>query len=237
MSTRENQPRPRVLQTNEPLPEMRQPGYYPGFNTMNQAPFWDEATRRTVEKRTEEPPPIRFFTAKQVQLMTCVLEHVLPQSDREPSRRIPLVNHLDERLYSGKISGFRYEGMPPDADAYRLAMRAFEAMAQEVYGCRFDECSYAQREELLESLNEGQPAGGNELWSQMPLKRFWTMLLHDAASAYYAHPWAWDEIGFGGPAYPRGYMRLERGEPEPWEVEERRYDWVAPEGARSDKKI
>ena len=46
--------------------------------------------------------------------------------------------------------------------------------------------------------------------------------------AYYAHPWAWDEVGFGGPAYPRGYMRLERGEPEPWEVEEQRYEWAAP---------
>ena len=26
--------------------------------------------------------------------------------------------------------------------------------------------------------------------------------------AFYSHPWAWNEIGFGGPAYPRGYMRL-----------------------------
>jgi hypothetical protein len=27
-------------------------------------------------------------------------------------------------------------------------------------------------------------------------------------SAFYSHPWACYEIGFGGPAYPRGYMRL-----------------------------
>ena len=27
-------------------------------------------------------------------------------------------------------------------------------------------------------------------------------------AAFYSHPWAWNEIGFGGPAYPRGYMRL-----------------------------
>ncbi len=26
--------------------------------------------------------------------------------------------------------------------------------------------------------------------------------------AFYSHPWAWNEIGFGGPAYPQGYMRL-----------------------------
>jgi hypothetical protein len=51
---------------------------------------------------------------------------------------------------------------------------------------------------------------------------------------YYAHPWSWDESGYGGPAYPRAYMRLERGEPEPWEVEECRYEWEAPRAALSD---
>ena len=58
------------------------------------------------------------------------------------------------------------------------------------------------------------------------MHRFWVLLVQDCVDAYYSHPWAWDEIGFGGPAYPRAYMRLERGEPEPWEVEEKRYDWA-----------
>jgi len=30
-------------------------------------------------------------------------------------------------------------------------------------------------------------------------------------AAFYSHPWAWNEIGFGGPAYPRGYIRLGQG--------------------------
>jgi hypothetical protein len=65
--------------------------------------------------------------------------------------------------------------------------------------------------------------------------RFWQLIMGDAIDAYYAHPWAWDEVGFGGPAYPRAYTRLERGEPEPWEVEEKRYEWLAPEAAVSDE--
>jgi hypothetical protein len=36
-------------------------------------------------------------------------------------------------------------------------------------------------------------------------------------SAFYSHPWAWNEIGFGGPAYPRGYARLAAGQRENWE--------------------
>jgi len=60
------------------------------------------------------------------------------------------------------------------------------------------------------------------------------MLLEDSVNVYYAHPWAWDEIGFGGPAYPRGYMRLENGLPEPWETDEVRYIWTAPADTLSD---
>ena len=33
-------------------------------------------------------------------------------------------------------------------------------------------------------------------------------LLPDVVFAYYAHPTAWNEIGFGGPASPRGYVRM-----------------------------
>ena len=68
----------------------------------------------------------------------------------------------------------------------------------------------------------------------MPVHRFWAMLMEDCVTAYYSHPWAWDEIGFGGPAYPRGYMRLENGLPEPWEKDEQRYDWNAPVDSLSE---
>ncbi len=44
-------------------------------------------------------------------------------------------------------------------------------------------------------------------------------------ACFYSHPWAWNEIGFGGPAYPRGYSRfgspeLQPAERETWEGRE-----------------
>ncbi len=38
--------------------------------------------------------------------------------------------------------------------------------------------------------------------------------MRSVLSAFYSHPWAWNEIGFGGPAYPRGYARLGAGQRE-----------------------
>jgi hypothetical protein len=45
-------------------------------------------------------------------------------------------------------------------------------------------------------------------------------LLKTLVSIYYAHPEAWNEIGFGGPASPRGYARLGMDRRDPWEAEE-----------------
>jgi hypothetical protein len=44
--------------------------------------------------------------------------------------------------------------------------------------------------------------------------------MRDLLTVFYAHPWSWNEIGFGGPAYPRGYARLGVGLSEEWEGEE-----------------
>ena len=52
-----------------------------------------------------------------------------------------------------------------------------------------------------------------------PAKTFFARrILVDVPPLYYSHPKAWNEIGFGGPASPRGYVRLEGDRPDPWEA-------------------
>jgi len=222
-------------QTKQPLQPRPQPGYYPRFSTLSQKDFWDEATRTVVEARVHQVPPIRFFSPDQLKIITAVLDRVIPQDDRDEDHRIPVVNLIDERLYTGRIDGYRYEDMPPDSDAYRLGLEAIDAISRTMHGKPFVELSPTQQDEALWSIHEDKPQGGEEIWKQMPADRFWILLVSDAVDAYYSHPYAWDEIGFGGPAYPRGYFRLENGLPEPWEVNEQRYEWEAPPDTLSDR--
>jgi len=227
--------RPVDPQTGARMTPREQPGYYPGFSTLAQQNFWDEATRRTVLDRVHKVPPIRFFAPEEVRLMEAVTGHLLPQDDRMPSRRIPIVARIDERLHKKEGHGYRFEKMPPDRVAYRRGFLALEQMAQKSYGRPFLELAWADQQELLKSVHDAKPMPGAEIiWKEMEIHRWWAMVLGDCCEAYYSHPWAWDEIGFGGPAYPRGYMRLEHGEPEPWEVAEKRYEWNAPPEALSD---
>ena len=221
--------------TGARIPPREQPGYYPGYSTLAQQNFWDEATRRKVLERVHKVPPIRFFSKVEERLMIVLCDHLLPQDDRMPNRRIPIIHFIDERLHSGRIPGYRFEKMPPDGVAYRRGFDALNRMAKHNNGGEFLEIAWGNQHKLLKSIHDAKPlAGAEDIWREMEIHRWWALVLGDCCEAYYAHPWAWDEIGFGGPAYPRGYTRLENGEPEPWEKKEKRYEWDPPPDALSD---
>ena len=214
--------------TGGELRDLDQPGYYPGYSTLDQQKSWEGATRTLVRERVEKTPHIRFFSQQEVALLGAVIDRVMPQDDRTEGRTVPILPVLDERLYKNSLNGFRYEDMPPDQAAYKLAIKAIEEMAHKRFQQPFIDLTVHRQELILKSLHDGKPNPEHALWKKMPVHRFWAMLMEDCVTAYYSHPWAWDEIGFGGPAYPRGYMRLENGLPEPWEKDEQRYDWNAP---------
>jgi hypothetical protein len=217
------------------LPPREQPGFYPGFSTLDQKDWWDAATRDVVLDRVDNVPPIRFFNSDEAALLDAVCECVLPQADRVAERRIPLVNYVDERLAKHMINGYRFEDMPPDEEAMRLGLAGIDRMATDTYGRHFLDLTFPEQEILLKSIHDGEPKGGGDIWQRLPTGRFWPVLLAAIVEAYYSHPWAWDEIGFGGPAYPRGYMRIARGMPEYWECDEQRYEWDAPPDSISGK--
>ncbi|MBV9690138.1 MAG: gluconate 2-dehydrogenase subunit 3 family protein [Ktedonobacteraceae bacterium] len=220
--------------TDRPLPPRAQPGYYPGFHTLSQQAFWDEATRKVVLDRVEHVPAIRFFSAQEAQLMQAVCNRLLPQDDRDAAHKIPVVNYIDDRLYNRRIDGYRFEDMPDDHEAHQLGLQAIEAIAQHLFQRSFVQLEPQEQDQVLQTIHDANPPAGEDIWQKMSVMHFWLLLMQDVIEAYYAHPYAWDEIGFGGPAYPRGYMRLEGGKPEPWEVQEQRYEWQAPPTALSD---
>jgi hypothetical protein len=220
--------------TGRAIRNLDHPGYYPGYSTLKQKNAWDETTLSVVQQRVNTEPPIRFFTPGQAALLTAIIDRVMPQDDRSPARTIPILPAIDERLYTNTLNGFRYEDMPPDREAYQLGLEAIAEMAQQRFHADFTALPVYRQELLLKSLHDGKPDPMHPVWERMPVHRFWALLMEDCVTPYYAHPWAWDEVGFGGPAYPRGYMRLENGLPEPWEKDERRYEWKDPPDSVSE---
>lgn len=100
-------------------------------------------------------------------------------------------------------------------------MAALEAEAAAAYGARFGALTPEDQDILLKRMQDG--ALTSTAWTGMPCKPFFEhRVLADITHAYYAHPVAWNEIGFGGPASPRGYVRMQLDRRDPWEPVEAR---------------
>jgi hypothetical protein len=182
-------------------------GRYPDYDVLANAKHWDDVTREVVLKRAREIPPVRFFDALEEQVLRQFLDVVLAQ-DRDP--RIPVFEMVDAKMHAGELDGYRYVDMPEDPETWRIVARGLRAEG-------FVEAGHEQRVELVKRFTQGDFE-----WEGVNVKRAWSVVMRGALSTFYSHPWAWNEIGFGGPAYPRGYMRLQPGLPgrEPHEAKE-----------------
>ena len=193
---------------------------YPGWQALGQRGHWDEATRKVVLDRVEHVPPYRFFAPQQRRTLEALAERVLPQAHRPPERRVPIGPWIDQ-LCAGRFEhGTRYADMPPQRDAWRLGLAGLDQTSQAHYGASFADLDAPRQDAVLRMIAEGNPLG--DAWRELPARRWWQSLaLRQISGVYYAHPYAWDEIGWGGPAYPRGYYALNHGAPEPWEPRQR----------------
>jgi len=189
-------------------------GRYPDYDVLEEAGAWDEPTRAVVLARIDDVPEREFFTDAEAATLTALCDNVLAQ-DSEP--RIPVLAFVDAKHAAGKTEGYRYAGMPPDSETWRLVARGLDEAAGGGPGV-FAEIDADARAKIVDAFASGELEGG--AWAELDVSRAWSVVTRDALAAFYAHPWAWNEIGFGGPAYPRGYARLGVGVSEAWEGEE-----------------
>jgi hypothetical protein len=197
-------------QRNGVTPQMH--GRYPDYNVLDEAEHWDEATRRVVLERIEQVPPIRFFTSGEARTLGAFCDVVMAQ-DREP--KIPVLNMIDAKLFAGKLDGFRLDGMPDDRETWRRVAVGLDAAARQHRARDFAGASHDVQRNVIDALSNGKLHG--EVWDELDPASAWGVVMRAILSAFYSHPWAWNEIGFGGPAYPRGYARLGAGQRESWE--------------------
>jgi hypothetical protein len=194
---------------------------YPDFDITSTDKWnldWDEKTRRLVIDRVENVPAYRFFSAEEARLLEAVCDCVLPQDDRPEKERVPIAPWIDESLYRGEGIGYRYENMPEDRQAYRLGLKAIDETARHLFDVAFIALGRADQKEIMHQISEGSPPG--EAWRSFPVVLFFQRLMSDIITNYYAHPAAWAEIGFNGPASPRGHIRLRLNFRDPWEARE-----------------
>ncbi|PYS77729.1 MAG: hypothetical protein DMF66_08855 [Acidobacteria bacterium] len=192
---------------------------YPRYNVLDKwsSPDWDDQTREVVRRRLEEVPEIRFFTAAEARTLAAVAERIIPQPDRRETEKIPIVPWIDEKLYEDERDGYRYE----EFEAWRNGLVGINETAQALFwGKTFVDLDPLSQDMVLTHVARGDAPGAT--WKRMPAARFFKSVLSiTIVKIYYAHPAAWNEIGYNGPSSPRGHVRKWEGGVDPWEAQER----------------
>lgn len=158
-------------------------------------------------------PRLRAIPAGSEPSFRILLVRLLAQ-DTAP--QVPVAEMIDERLAERRGDGYRYADMPEDWEAWPRSIVGLDAMSRAEQGRPFHDLDRHAQIDQLERL-----ADGSGDLDGLPMQRVFSLWTRYACDAFYSHPWAWNEIGFGGPAYPRGYKNLGLDHREGWERTER----------------
>lgn len=192
---------------------------YPGYDVLDKrsTPSWDDPTRAVIAQRLATPVEPRFFNAVEWLAVRAVCACIVPQAEAQPV--VPLAALLDARLQKNAGDGYRDARLPPLQQAWRTALAALDAESRAHHELPFGSVGKTSQIALLEAMQRGELK--SDAWLGMPADLFFAeRLLHDVCSTYYSHPHAWSEMGFGGPANPRGYVRMVFDRRDPWEAAE-----------------
>ncbi len=191
-------------------------GRFPGFDALAQADQWDQVTAGIVLARLALPKMLSFFTAAEVAVAAPLLDLLLAQ-DTDP--KVPVLALIDTRLATGETDGWHYDDMPEDAQAWRDTLAGLDSDARSRYDTGYAALTVARQARLLQDVQD--LADRAQHWRDWPAAHVWSLWTRYACTAFYSHPWAWNEIGFSGPAYPRGYLNHGINAREHFEVPDR----------------
>ena len=196
-------------------------GRYPDYDVLEEASHWDEVTRNLVLDRVNNVPPIRFFDEGEVATLGALVEHLTGQVEEDP--KIPVLAYVDEKLFEASYDGYRYFDMPDDRETWKRVARGLDEEARKRGHESFALLTRHEQDELCHLFAKAELHGGT--WATLNVSRAFSIVMRYCCEQFYAHPWSWNEIGFGGPAYPRGYARfgsphLRNGDTEAWEGKE-----------------
>jgi hypothetical protein len=194
----------------------RATGRFPGFDVLSQARHWDTVTADLITARTGPPPDPGFFTADERACAAALLTQLTGQG-AEPLG-VPVVDTVEARLAAGETDGWRYEDMPEDGQAWRDTLGYLDKDAYARCGTAFAEVPEQDQAAIIQAVQDGRE------WHRLAAPRVWSLWTRYACTALYSHPNAWSEMGFPGPAYPRGYKNAGVGKREPFEVADQRPD-------------
>lgn len=189
-------------------------GLYSDYDVLALQDEWDACTKEIVLKRLGPFKKCQTLSTGEQQMLKIISEHLVNDGREEITEWI--ISHIDEQVTSKLGEAQRKPESPPKKQLIIDGLKAIDQWSSQIHAHKFLKLDKQAQFELLSSLQKGLLAE-NGAWSQSWQKDLFKQLVSLVVEAYFSHPWVWSEIGYGGPAYPRGYVRVELGLTDPWE--------------------
>ncbi len=181
---------------------------------MREKDQWDDHTREIVEKRLQQKEYQQLSLSESI-LLTHICAQLLDET-RDPILHF-VVQHFDTQLGSNIGESERKVNVPKASILIHEGLPAIDQYATRTYGMQYAALPDRDKRTILMQMMNNQITLSADGIS-IPAVDLFNKLQKQAVDAYYSHPTIWSEIGYAGPAYPRGYVRSELGQRDPWEA-------------------
>ncbi|WP_240041001.1 gluconate 2-dehydrogenase subunit 3 family protein [Paenibacillus ginsengarvi] len=183
---------------------------------MNEKNEWDDHTQTIVTSRLKTNEGFQFFTSAEAEMVGRISSLLV--NDETPDVLQFVVAHIDQTLHQSPGESQRKPGVPAASALVRTGLQAIEQGAQSVYGSSYMNLDIAEQKRYLQHISESI-AEPQKVWTTVPQQELFKKIQNLTVEAYCSHPKIWSEIGYAGPAYPRGYVRTQLGQLDPWEAQ------------------
>jgi hypothetical protein len=198
---------------------MHKASHYPSFDVMNEQDEWDDHTQSIVTSRLNSEISSRFLTAAETEILRQICSLLV--NDQTPDVLDFILGHIDQTLHQSPGESQRKVGVPHAPELVRSGLGAIEQGARLKYASSYTDLDIHKQIQYLQWISESV-AEPKDVWSHIPQEELFKKLMNLTVESYCSYPKVWSEIGYAGPAYPRGYVRTQLGQLDPWEAQPER---------------
>lgn len=189
--------------------------HYPSFNVLDEKDEWDDHTQQIVTSRIDASVAYLFLSEQEAKTLSSLCGLLVDDSSRDALAFV--VSHIDQTLFSSPGEGQRKVGVPTAPKLIRQGLTAIDQTSEQKHSAAFAYLNPALQKQLIQDISKEQ-AQPTEVWNDIPQKDLFNKLMQLTVESYCSYPRVWSDIGYAGPAYPRGYVRTQLGQLDSWEA-------------------
>jgi hypothetical protein len=185
--------------------------YYPDYDVLSEWDEWDHATQ-TVLKHRLSRSGTSFFNEDEKDILLAVLPILFPSHLGEVS--INVLSLFDERCQL--MDGYPIGSNMKKVDIIRGGLENIFKQTFDQFKKPFSELEKTEQALLIKDIEKN--IGYKNCWLEVSPHLFFKTIMEELVSIVYSDPSIWSKIGYGGPAYPRGYYAFGPNQFDKWEA-------------------